>query len=60
MSKKLQADCIFLVISLSCIDGCRLPDGWLCASIIPVAADFNATPRISLESATVPVIPPLH
>lgn len=46
------------VILISATDGRIDPDGWLCATIILVAIDFNAKVRIILISTVTVVLPP--
>ena len=58
MSNISPASRIFLVTSLSLSETFMFPLGWLCDMIIPDAAAFKAEPKISLISATVPVLPP--
>lgn len=51
---------IFRVSFMSCSEGLRLPEGWLCATMTAVAVAFKATANNTLTSTIVPVIPPLE
>jgi hypothetical protein len=58
MSSNSPARRIFRVISISAWLGWRLPEGWLCATMMPQARALSAAAKMILTSTTVPDVPP--